>query len=163
MLSFLRSPTLTSIDDHWKNHGSDQNVSYLLDGCWKCAHILRRVPFMPLSLLFSLPSFLLGSLLSCFLKNALYVKEKHLSGYFFGVTSCFYSHVWTHLWPRQLGCLMPFIKLPQDTQSLGKLQISWSYKRSIQISKFSIFSDYIGSSIIVGVKSVFWLEKGRWG
>ena len=30
-LSFLHSPTLTSIHDHWKNHGLDQ-----MDLCWQC-------------------------------------------------------------------------------------------------------------------------------
>ena len=60
---------------------------------------------------------------SCFLfKNAPYVKDQHLSGYLVGVTSCPYSHLGNHLWPRYLGCLMPF-KLPQDTQALGKLRI----------------------------------------
>ena len=34
MLSFLYSPTLTSIHDHWKNHGLDQT-----DLCWHgCKH-----------------------------------------------------------------------------------------------------------------------------
>ena len=30
VLSFLHSPTLTSIDDHWKNHSLDQ-----MDLCWQ--------------------------------------------------------------------------------------------------------------------------------
>ena len=180
--------SITTVQKHqfFSTQLSSQSNSHIhkwpLDKPWqwpKCilsaGWVLKMCPYWEKGSLYAFISSILSSLfslgfsplpsplLSCFLNNALYIKEKHLSRCFFWVTSCFYSHVWTHLWPRQLGCLMPFIKLPQDTQSLGKLQISRSYKRSIQISKFSIFSDYIGSSIIVGVRSVFWLEKGRWG
>lgn len=127
---------------------SDQNVSPgLLDGAENVPILGEGFPFYLYlsSPLFSclLPSLLL--FLSCFLKDALYVKEKHLSRYFWS-NILFLLSCKSRLWPRQLGYLMClFIKLPQDTQSLGKLPISHSYKRSIQISKFSIFSDYIGS------------------